>query len=102
MLLRLSISCKPSAKNPAACERWKRAEETWETVTWTLARDPIIGEPLSEGGKARAFTIQGAKSIDMPTLTVLYEIQPGLIVIYSALSLKTRKHFRRGQPSGSA
>jgi hypothetical protein len=53
-------------------------------VTWALARDPTVGEPLSESGKARAFTFHGARSIDMPTITVLYEIQPTLIIIYNA------------------
>jgi hypothetical protein len=38
---------------------------------------------VSEGGKTRAFTVQGARSIKMPTITVLYEIQPGLIVIHN-------------------
>jgi hypothetical protein len=32
----------------------------------------------------RALTLEGARSIDLPTLTIVYEIQPDLIVIRNA------------------
>lgn len=68
----------------AAAERWARAIDAWEAATWTLARDPEAGEPVTESGKTRAYTIDGARSIDMPTLTLLYEIQPQYIIIHEA------------------
>ena len=67
-----------------AMERWARAENAWETVQWALAHDPTVGEPLTEGGTARALSFQGARSIDMPTVTVLYVIEPEFVTIHSA------------------
>lgn len=26
-----------------ACDRWERAQEAWDALTWVLARDPTIG-----------------------------------------------------------
>lgn len=56
----------------AAKQRWSRAKDAWETITWTLAHDPEVGKPLTESGRTRSFTIDGARSIGLPTVTVLY------------------------------
>lgn len=82
-----TIREEPAAQRAvdAACERWTAADEAWSVVTWVIARDPTVGQPLREGGKARSFTVQGARSVDMPTVTVLYEIEPNEIVIHSAV-----------------
>jgi hypothetical protein len=65
--------------------RWPRADDAWEAVTWVLARDPEIGMPLRESGTSRAFTLDGAKSIGLPTVTVVYEFDPSTVVIHDAL-----------------
>jgi len=57
-----------------AKRRWRRTQDAWETITWTLAHHPEAGMPLTESGATRSFTIDGARSIDMPTVTVLYTI----------------------------
>ncbi len=82
----LTIREEPAVQTAVddACERWERADEAWDTVTWVLARDPLAGIPLTEGGKTRALTVEGARSIRMPTIIILYENQPGLIVIRNA------------------
>jgi hypothetical protein len=68
-----------------AKDRWPRAEDAWEAISWVIARDPEIGRALTESGNIRSFTFEGAKSIGMPTVTVLYEIQHLAIVVHDAL-----------------
>jgi hypothetical protein len=82
----LTIREEPDVQSAVddACERWERAAEAWDTVTWVLARDPAAGVPLCEGGKSRALTVEGARAIKMPTIIVLYEVQRGLIIIHKA------------------
>ena len=70
----------------AAYMRWARAHEAWEAVTWALARDPFsAGPPLSESGMVRAFVFEGARSIKMPTVKVVYLIRPSVVIISAAL-----------------
>ena len=82
-----TIREEPAAQRAvdAASERWIAADEAWDVVTWVIARDPTVGQPLREGGKARSFTVQGVRSADLPTVTVLYEIELNEIVIHNAL-----------------
>jgi hypothetical protein len=40
---------------------------------------------VTESGRSRSFTFEGARSIDMPTVTVLYEITDASIIIHDAL-----------------
>ncbi len=68
-----------------ACEQWTRTEEAWEALKWALTRDPYIGVPLTEGGQARSLTLEGKWAFDMPTITVLYEVELHHITIKSAL-----------------
>ena len=67
-----------------AKDRWPRAHDAWETISWTLARDPQVGKPLTESGLTRSFTIDGARSIGMPTVTVLYAIARFEIMVHDA------------------
>jgi len=67
-----------------AKQRWPRARDAWETVSWTLSHDPQAGKPLTESGMTRAFTLDGARSIGMPTVTVLYEISRYEITVHDA------------------
>jgi hypothetical protein len=69
----------------AAEDRWPRVREAWDTVLWVLARDPEgAGSPLSESGATRSFTLDGARSIGLPTVTVLYEIRLLEVVLHDA------------------
>jgi hypothetical protein len=69
-----------------AKERWPRAHDAWDTISWILARDPQgSGIPLTESGAARSFTLDGARSIGLPTVTVLYEIRFFEIIVHDAL-----------------
>jgi hypothetical protein len=67
-----------------ARERWKRAQDAWDTVLWIIARDPDTGKPLTESGATRSFTLDGARSIDLPTVTVLYEIRLFDVLVHDA------------------
>lgn len=63
--------------------RWARARDQWEAVTWAVARDPEFGSPLTESGRTRLAVIHGARSIDLPTIELVYEIAPPWIVAHS-------------------
>ncbi|PZV37481.1 hypothetical protein B5V02_14370 [Mesorhizobium kowhaii] len=57
-----------------AVEKWAGTPTAWEAVTWVLMRDQDLGTALTEDGKIRVFTYEGAKSIKQPTITVVYEV----------------------------
>jgi hypothetical protein len=69
-----TIRHQPAAADAydAAFDQWERADEVWNAMEWTLARDPIAGVALTESGHVRSFIIQGARSVGWPTLTVIY------------------------------
>jgi hypothetical protein len=73
-----------------AKDRWPRAHDAWETISWTLARDPQVGKSLTESGLTRSFTIEGARSIGMPTVTVLYAIARFEITVHDATFKEAR------------
>ena len=65
--------------------RWTRAADAWSGMTWILARDLISdSKALTESGNLRAFTTEGARSIDLPTLTVIYEHDSQYVTIRDA------------------
>jgi hypothetical protein len=67
-----------------ACEKWQGAAIAWECATWVLLRDPNIGDPVTESGKTRSFTYQGARSIHQPSITLLYELRGDETIIHDA------------------
>ena len=69
----------------AACLTWEDTERAWEAIEWTLARDPHVGVPLSEGGTLRALIYQGASSIGQPDIEVIYEVQAEAVVVKNAI-----------------
>jgi len=74
-----------SAAFAEAVQRWARADDAWKGVTWVLARDPVSdSKPLNETGKLRVFTSEGARSIGLPTLTVIYEYDTQYVTIRDA------------------
>ena len=68
-----------------ALDRWERADEVWDAAIWNIARDPTIGIAVTESGNVRSLTIQGARSIGWPTLTVLYEFNSEMVIVHDAL-----------------
>jgi len=65
--------------------RWDRADDAWQGAMWVLARDPISDSvALTESGKLRVFTTDGARSIGLPTLTVIYEHDEQYVTIRDA------------------
>ena len=69
----------------AALLKWSSTRVAWEAATWAVVHDPGLGAYVTESGKTRAFTFPGARSIDMPDITLLYEIRGETIVIHDAL-----------------
>jgi plasmid stabilization system protein ParE len=79
-----------------ALTRWPRAEDAWEAVTWVVARDPRAGTAETESGNTRSFTFEGARSIGMPSVTIIYEITEWAIIIHDALFTDS-KHGQAGK-----
>jgi hypothetical protein len=67
-----------------ACLKWEGASVAWEAATWVVMHDELVGRPVTESGKTRAFTYDGARSIKQATITLIYEIRTGEIVIHDA------------------
>lgn len=65
----------------AACRKWPRAQDAWDTVVWTIARDPGKGTPVTESGLTRVLDSPGARSIGMPSVWALYVVEPNLATI---------------------
>lgn len=55
--------------------------DAWEAVTWTIARDPAIGASLDESGTVRSLVFDGARSIDLPSLDVIYEFDAEIVTV---------------------
>ena len=69
----------------AAYQRWPRADEAWEAVTWTLSHDPYgAGPPLTESGKTRQIVFDGARSIGMPSVRAVYVVEPDRVIVHEA------------------
>jgi hypothetical protein len=64
--------------------RWQAAERAWLAIEFVLNNDPGVGTPLIETGRIRSFFFHGAKSIDMPDVTVIYEATENLVVVHDA------------------
>lgn len=73
-----------------AIQKYQRTEDQWDALRWTLARDPKFGSALTESGKTRLAVIQGAQSIDMPTIEAIYEIEDPYIVIHKVTFSKAK------------
>jgi hypothetical protein len=69
----------------AAYLRWARADEAWEAVTWAIARDPFgAGPSLDESGNVRLMVFDGARSIDMPSVRIVYVIDHTAVTVRQA------------------
>jgi len=53
--------------------KWKR-RVTHGMPCWVIAHDPTFGRAVTESGRTRLLVFDGARSIDMPTVRVTYEI----------------------------
>jgi hypothetical protein len=68
----------------AALARWSRAMDAWEAITWIIPHDVAAGSPVTERGDLRTYTFEGVGALDMPTVTVLYEVADDQIIIHDA------------------
>lgn len=94
----LDVQEEPDAQKAvdAAYRQWPRADEAWEAITWTLSRDPYgAGPPVTESGKTRMMTFDGARSIGMPSVRIVYVVEPTKVVIHEAVFLDA-KHMYAG------
>ena len=83
----LDVKEEPAAERVvnAAYQRWSRADEAWEPVTWALARDAYgAGPSLTDSGRTRLMTFGGARSIDMPSVRAVYVVEPDKVVVHEA------------------
>lgn len=79
----------------AACLKWKNADRAWDTITYVVLHDQYAGTPLSESGGIRALSLEGARSIDMPTLTIVYERRGDTTIIHNAV-FKNASSYKHG------
>jgi hypothetical protein len=68
----------------AAVLKWEGAHVAWEAITWAILHDPTVGKAVTESGKTRLFTYDGARSIKQPTITIIYGLRHGETVIHEA------------------
>ena len=68
-----------------ACARWSRAENAWEAVTWAICTDPAIGLALNESGSTRLVESTGARSIELPSITIVYDVFPTVIAVLQVM-----------------
>jgi hypothetical protein len=80
------IVWQESAREAAddALEKWDGAELAIQALEWGLSRDEIAGDPIHEGGKVRSVTLDGARSRNIPSVTVIYETDPQTVTLHSA------------------
>lgn len=61
---------------------WGRADEAWDAIVWTIARDPFgAGPALTESGMTRMIAFDGARSIDMPAIKAIYVVSRDVVTI---------------------
>lgn len=77
----------------AACQKWDRAIDAWETVCWALSRDPTVGKPLNEAGSVRGTIFDGARSIKMPSIDVIYTYDSQYITLKDARFYDSPHHY---------
>lgn len=65
--------------------KWDGAETAWEAATWIVLHDTEVGRAVTESGKTRSYTYEGARSIKQPTITLLYELRDGVMHIHDAI-----------------
>ena len=79
-----------------AIERWFGAQDIWDSLILNLALDPTVGTALNEAGTLRTWTLHGARSNDIPTLTVLYRYDGGDIVSIIVAKFEDAKAYQLG------
>lgn len=84
--------CVRIARDEAECQ-WPRTMDAWEAVTWTLIRDEACGAALNETGTLRGYVWDGARSAQLPSIDVIYEIQATDIVIKDARFYEAPYHY---------
>lgn len=83
-MLELREETRVSNAVQEASERWARAHEAWEFVTWLIARDPSCGSRLTESGDLRVLFWGGGRSIGMPDIRVTYRVSDNLVELEDA------------------
>lgn len=59
---------------------WSRLGDAVETIEWAIVRDPDMGVDMGKGFRMVVF--EGAKSIGMPTIEVVFEVTQQDIIIH--------------------
>lgn len=66
--------------------KWERAAHAWEALTWSLAHEPEDeAVALNEAGTLWQLTVEGARSIGWPTISVVYSFDRNYVTIRDAL-----------------
>ena len=65
-------------------DRWERGFDSWEAITWTVARDPQVGRKMTEDGSVRSAIFDGARSAKMPSVEIIYRFDDEKIMVLGA------------------
>jgi hypothetical protein len=60
---------------------WPRGDDVIIAIEWALARDPKAGLPYGVSDALRFAVFAGAKSKGMPSVDVLFRVEPDRVLI---------------------
>lgn len=66
---------------------WRRLNDAVEVCEWALIRDPGMGIPVDEGSCLRMVVFQGASSVGIPTIEIVFE-DTGSNIIFHDLEFR--------------
>lgn len=80
----LAVREEPGVQDAVDAARlhWPRAQDAWDIIVWTIARDPGAGTAIVESGRTRVLESVGARSIGLPSVWLLYGVEPTIITVY--------------------
>lgn len=73
---------KAAAAVDTAKALYRRLGDAVEAIEWAIVRDPRMGVPLFPGGSLRLVIFEGARSVGMPTIEVIFEETRTSVVIH--------------------
>jgi hypothetical protein len=72
------------ARIKQALEFYPRLKEVWDALMWRLAGDPECGMKQPVPGDWYALKAPAWKAGNVPSITLLYQVSPGLITLRSS------------------
>ena len=77
-------------------DRWERAFDVWQSVTWTIMMDPTCGRAVNATGTVRDYVWHGARSNGMPSVEVIYTIENDDLIVIEWAEFKDAPYHYHG------